>query len=53
MGTINAAWHKENRMPKNPSLEQKIAWHLAHMKHCSCRAPHGKILTELQKRKLI
>jgi len=21
------AWHKENKMPKNPSLEEKIKWH--------------------------
>jgi hypothetical protein len=39
MGTINAAWHAANRMPTNPSPEQRIAWHLAHAANCSCRTP--------------
>jgi len=34
---INAAWHKKNRMPKNPTLDQRLAWHVAHAEHCTCR----------------
>lgn len=34
---INATWHKENRMPKNPTLEQRIKWHKVHQKNCACR----------------
>ena len=40
---INAAWHKANRMPKNPTIEQRIQWHLGHLKNCRCRTgfPEG------------
>jgi len=37
MGTINAAWHHKHPMPKNPTKEQRIRWHVEHVKHCSCR----------------
>lgn len=47
---LNAAWHLKNKMPKNPSLDQRIEWHLAHAKNCQCRPLHGKILEEIKKR---
>lgn len=50
MGKINAAWHQAHRMPKNPTLDQRIAWHLAHAQHCGCRAIDGKIKDEMMKR---
>ena len=50
---INALWHKENRMPKNPTLDQRITWHLAHAKNCNCRPLGGKILEEIKKRRLL
>lgn len=34
---INKTWHLANRMPKNATVEQRIAWHEGHMKNCSCR----------------
>jgi hypothetical protein len=34
---INAAWHKANRMPARATLDQRVAWHLAHLKACACR----------------
>jgi hypothetical protein len=37
MGKINAEWHKANRMPKNPTREQRLDWHLRHSEACSCR----------------
>jgi len=48
---INKKWHEANRMPKNPSIEQKIKWHLRHSKKCSCRPVPKKLLTEIRKRK--
>ena len=27
---INKDWHEKNRMPKNPTLEQRMEWHIAH-----------------------
>jgi len=45
--TINAGWHKKNRMPKNATLEQKREWRIGHQKNCDCRK-----LTEKQKKEL-
>lgn len=32
---INKEWHKKNRMSKNPTLEERIKWHLKHAKNCA------------------
>jgi hypothetical protein len=48
---INAAWHRKNVMPKNASTEQRIKWHLAHQKNCSCRPIPASLEKEIQKRK--
>jgi histidinol phosphatase-like enzyme len=45
---INADWHKNNRMPKNPTPEEKILWHIAHGQNCNCRAPSPKLLEEIK-----
>jgi hypothetical protein len=37
MGKLNADWHTKHRMPKNPTQEERIQWHIEHAKHCSCR----------------
>ena len=34
---INKEWHLLHPMPENPTLEQRIAWHIGHTKHCKCR----------------
>jgi hypothetical protein len=47
---INAKWHLTNKMPKNPTLEQRIEWHVEHAENCGCRPLHGKILEEIKKR---
>ena len=52
MGKINKEWHLANRMPKNPTIDQKIKWHLEHSKSCTCRPLGGKILEEIKKRKI-
>ena len=50
---LNADWHKTHKMPKNPTLEERIQWHAEHIKHCKCRKPTGQMLEELKKRGLI
>jgi len=50
MNKINKAWHEMHRMPKNAKLSQRIAWHLAHQLHCSCRPIPKKIAEEIKKR---
>lgn len=47
---INAKWHRANRMPANPTLDQRIAWHLAHAEACGCRAISGKLKQEMERR---
>lgn len=40
---INAEWHNAHKMPKNPSVDQRVAWHVEHAKHCACREMTPKI----------
>jgi hypothetical protein len=49
---INAAWHRANRMPRNPSLDQRVAWHLEHARNCGCRAISGAMRDEILRRGL-
>jgi hypothetical protein len=49
---VNKDWHKKNKMPKNPTMDQRIDWHLDHQKKCSCRAIPDKLLEEIKRRKI-
>lgn len=53
MNTINKVWHLANKIPNNPTLNQRIAWHLEHVKYCTCRPLAGKIFEEIKKRGLM
>ena len=44
---INAEWHNANRMPKNPTHEQRMKWHLGHSKNCECYPMTARIAAEL------
>jgi hypothetical protein len=46
---INKDWHEQNKMPKNPSLDERIKWHLEHAKHCACRPIPAKLLLEMKR----
>jgi hypothetical protein len=48
---INKEWHLAHPMPKNPSLEQRIAWHLDHAQNCGCRDIPAKLKEEMKKLK--
>ncbi len=50
--TINKEWHLANPMPPNATIEQRIAWHLEHSRHCSCRDIPAKLKEEMKKRKI-
>lgn len=50
MMKINKEWHKENKMPKNATFEERVRWHLEHQKNCKC-APIPKKLAEQMKEK--
>jgi len=47
---MDAEWHRKNKMPKNATLEQRIAWHREHAKHCKCRPIPEKLKKEMKKR---
>lgn len=38
-----AKWHLANRMPRNPTLQQRVRWHREHQKHCNCRPVPKKL----------
>ncbi len=44
---INKDWHEKNRMLKNPTLEQRMEWHVAHAANCGCRQPSEKLQAEI------
>jgi hypothetical protein len=46
----NARWHAAHRMPRNPSLEQRVSWHVAHAAHCACRPMPATVVAELKRR---
>jgi hypothetical protein len=47
---INKEWHDKNVMPKNPTQQQRIDWHLEHQKQCGCRPIPPKLLEEIRKK---
>ncbi len=50
---LNKAWHLKNKMPKNPTLKDRISWHEDHLVNCTCRdsRPMIKKLKEEMKKK--
>jgi hypothetical protein len=49
---LNRQWHLAHPMPKNPSLEQRIEWHIEHSRQCNCREIPESIKQEIAKRKI-
>ncbi|HXS35536.1 MAG TPA: hypothetical protein VN721_02460 [Flavipsychrobacter sp.] len=49
---INREWHEKNRMPANANIDQRIAWHLEHAKHCNFREIPENLKLEMKKRKI-
>ena len=47
---MNAAWHAAHPMPQKATLDQRIAWHIAHAKVCGCRAIPDKLGADMEKR---
>lgn len=50
-GKMNKQWHQKHHMLKNPSIEEKIKWHLEHAKNCTCRPIPAGIKAEIAKRR--
>ena len=47
---INAVWHEASKMPKNPTLDQRLDWHIKHAKNCQCWPIPPKLQAEINKR---
>jgi hypothetical protein len=47
---VNAVWHAGNPMPPNPSLNQRITWHLKHASACGCRPIPDDLMAEIRRR---
>ena len=47
---MNAAWHAENRMPKNATRDQRIDWHVRHAEACACRPAPEALRDDIAKR---
>lgn len=45
---LNKEWHLQHPMPKNTSFEQRVKWHLEHIKHCGCAPIPNKLLAEMK-----
>ncbi|MGC4039502.1 MAG: hypothetical protein QM710_01540 [Flavobacterium sp.] len=48
----NKDWHLKNRMPKNPTFDERVKWHMEHQQHCQCRPIPKKLAEEMVKRKI-
>jgi hypothetical protein len=51
-GKMNKEWHEKHPMPKNPSLEERIDWHVQHSKKCGCREIPLSVRKELKVRNI-
>lgn len=50
---INKKWHEKHVMPKKATFEQRVKWHLAHQKNCSCRPIPQKFLMHMKDKGII
>jgi hypothetical protein len=48
----NTAWHSRHKLPENPTLDQRVKWHMKHARNCPCLPPDEDILAELKQRYL-
>jgi hypothetical protein len=48
---INKVWHRKNKMPENPTEEQRLKWHIAHNKNCNCRPIPVNLLEKIKNNK--
>jgi hypothetical protein len=47
---LNRDWHEAHPMPRNPTIDQRIAWHLEHERECACRPIPPRLRAEIDKR---
>jgi hypothetical protein len=47
---LNKEWRLAHPMPRKPTLDQRIEWHLQHRAFCACRAIPPRLLAEMTAR---
>jgi hypothetical protein len=45
----NTQWHAKHRLPTNPTLEQRVQWHMEHARRCPCPSQDEDLLEDLKK----
>lgn len=51
--SINKKWHEKNVMPRKATFEQRVKWHLAHQKNCTCRPIPEKLMMQMKERGIV
>ena len=46
----NKDWHISHPMPQNPTMEERLEWHIEHAKYCQCREIPTALKVEIKKR---
>jgi len=46
----NIEWHLKNRIPKNPTLDQRVKWYIEHVRNCACPPLDREVLEEVKRR---
>lgn len=44
---LNKTWHLKHPMPHEVTFEQRVKWHLEHIKHCQCRGIPEKLAQQM------
>jgi hypothetical protein len=50
MQKLNKDWHLKHPMPPKATFEQRVKWHLEHVKHCACRPIPEKLLEQMREK---
>jgi hypothetical protein len=45
----NTEWHAKHRLPTNPTLDQRMQWHMEHARRCPCPSQDQDLLEDLKK----
>jgi hypothetical protein len=43
-------WHRRNKMPRNATFEERVAWYLGHLKHCDYRRIPAGFAAQMRER---
>ncbi len=46
----NDEWHSKNKISENPTIDQRVRWHIEHARHCPCQIVDDEILQEVENR---